>query len=282
MRIVVEFNRPAETPLPFERSITAIVDGLLALTGAEAAFVYELTDNRVLVLRQSAGRCAKRTESARLELTELAADWLQRLGSPARVDSPQLDDRTNNFPEVLLLGFRSFAVVPIPLGGRPAYLTLGSRNGAAELDRAGGLGVLVQALGHLLRRGRQLTRIVQLSVEFDTLRMSLADQKIAERSAGMLERATDLRSLETINNHVEQVLDSIDSAQELCAGVERLEVEVAGRELVIRAKTLLQQRLGISEEEAYLRIRNTSRQSRRKLRDVADEIVHPEETRKSA
>ncbi len=54
------------------------------------------------------------------------------------------------------------------------------------------------------------------------------------------------------------------------------------RKLVERAKGLLQQRHNLSEEEAYLRLRNESRRLRRPMRDLAEAIILAEDlSRKS-
>ncbi len=45
------------------------------------------------------------------------------------------------------------------------------------------------------------------------------------------------------------------------------------RKLVERAKGILQHRLRLTEEEAYLRLRNDSRRQRRSMRELADEII---------
>jgi len=48
------------------------------------------------------------------------------------------------------------------------------------------------------------------------------------------------------------------------------------RKLVERAKGILQQRLHLTEEEAYLQLRNESRRQRRPMRDLAEEIIGQE------
>lgn len=54
------------------------------------------------------------------------------------------------------------------------------------------------------------------------------------------------------------------------------------RKLVERAKGILQQRHQLSEEEAYLRLRNESRRMRRPMKDLAEAIILAEDlTRKS-
>jgi uroporphyrinogen-III synthase len=55
------------------------------------------------------------------------------------------------------------------------------------------------------------------------------------------------------------------------------------RKLVERAKGIVQQRHGLTEEEAYLRMRNESRRMRRPMKDLAEAIILSEElARKTA
>jgi GAF domain-containing protein len=56
---------------------------------------------------------------------------------------------------------------------------------------------------------------------------------------------------------------------------ETLEMKRAleARKLIERAKGLLQQKYGLTEEEAYLRLRNESRRLRRPMRDLAEAVI---------
>ncbi|HSB14892.1 MAG TPA: ANTAR domain-containing protein [Bryobacteraceae bacterium] len=54
------------------------------------------------------------------------------------------------------------------------------------------------------------------------------------------------------------------------------------RKLVERAKGLLQTRYGISEEEAYLRMRNESRRLRRPMQDLGEAVILAEEMARKA
>lgn len=49
------------------------------------------------------------------------------------------------------------------------------------------------------------------------------------------------------------------------------------RKLVERAKGILQQRYGLTEEQAYLRLRNESRRMRRPMKDLAEAIILAED-----
>jgi uroporphyrinogen-III synthase len=53
--------------------------------------------------------------------------------------------------------------------------------------------------------------------------------------------------------------------------------ELETRKLVERAKGILQQRYGISEEDAYFRLRNQSRRLRKPMRDLAEAIILSED-----
>jgi uroporphyrinogen-III synthase len=52
--------------------------------------------------------------------------------------------------------------------------------------------------------------------------------------------------------------------------------QLEARKLIERAKGILMQRHGLTEEEAYLRLRNDSRRSRRAMRDLAEQIIQQE------
>jgi AmiR/NasT family two-component response regulator len=53
--------------------------------------------------------------------------------------------------------------------------------------------------------------------------------------------------------------------------------ELETRKLMERAKGILQQNHSITEEEAYLRLRNQSRRLRRPIRELAEAIILAEE-----
>jgi uroporphyrinogen-III synthase len=57
----------------------------------------------------------------------------------------------------------------------------------------------------------------------------------------------------------------------------RLQEELRTRKMVERAKGILQRNHGLSEEEAYLRLRGESRRMRRPMRELAEAIILAEE-----
>jgi GAF domain-containing protein len=77
---------------------------------------------------------------------------------------------------------------------------------------------------------------------------------------------------------------ALSVARVIEAVIERdaLQEELKSRKLMERAKGILQQRSGISEEDAYLQLRLRSRQLRRPMADIAREIIGDALLRKTA
>lgn len=63
----------------------------------------------------------------------------------------------------------------------------------------------------------------------------------------------------------------------LRAQVVELEESLEARKIVERAKGILMQRLGLTEREAYERLRQRARDKRTKMRDIAQAIIEAEE-----
>jgi len=63
---------------------------------------------------------------------------------------------------------------------------------------------------------------------------------------------------------------------------EDMKRQLETRKLVERAKGLLQSRHNLTEEEAYLRLRNESRRLRRPMRDLAEAIILAEDLSRKA
>jgi uroporphyrinogen-III synthase len=69
----------------------------------------------------------------------------------------------------------------------------------------------------------------------------------------------------------------------LAAETEEMKRQLETRKAVERAKGILQRRQNLTEEEAYLRLRNESRRLRRPMKDLADAIILAEDlSRKEA
>jgi response regulator NasT len=61
--------------------------------------------------------------------------------------------------------------------------------------------------------------------------------------------------------------------QALKAQVQALQQRLSDRIVIERAKGILVQRLGVTEEEAYKRLRVLSRRQRRQIRDIAQSLL---------
>jgi hypothetical protein len=106
------------------------------------------------------------------------------------------------------------------------------------------------------------------------LESGLADSKIADRARGLLATGASSRdAVETIARHVESVLRPGRLGTVLGELTQEMEQEIAERELASRAKAVLQSRYGMSEDQAHVHLRLVSRKSRKRLRDVARDLL---------
>lgn len=144
----------------------------------------------------------------------------------------------------------------------------GGADDRASLDRIARAMDLVWQLGCLPESyAREAARIGAMEVE-------LADSKIAERARGLLpDASTGSEAVETILHHVESVLRRSGVESVLAEFGRDLETQIAERELTSRAKAILQDTYGLSEEQAHVHLRVVSRTTRRRLRDVAQAVI---------
>jgi ANTAR domain len=174
-------------------------------------------------------------------------------------------------------GEKGFRVVSFPLRagetvtGILAFVLSGNANEPAtraSLDRIAGAVEEVWRLSSLSARYAQgAARVAELETE-------LADSKIADRALGMLARGEPPRdAIDTIVRHVESVLRPSELATTLGELTQQIEQEIAERELASRAKAILQKRYGMSEDQAHVHLRVVSRKSRKRLRDVAQDLL---------
>jgi hypothetical protein len=116
------------------------------------------------------------------------------------------------------------------------------------------------------RYSELLDRVAELEIH-------LIDSKIAERARGLLEDRGLPDPIETITRHVERVLRPAPT-QRLLEQIEReLEEEIDSRNLAARAIELLQSAYDMSEQQAHAHLRTVSRQARKRLKDVAEELI---------
>jgi len=106
------------------------------------------------------------------------------------------------------------------------------------------------------------------------LEAALADSKIADRASGLLAAGAQPRgAIEIIAHHVESVLRPGQLGLVLGQLLDEIEQEIAERDLTNRAKAVLQSRHGMSEDQAHVHLRLISRKSRKRLRDVARDLL---------
>ncbi len=114
---------------------------------------------------------------------------------------------------------------------------------------------------------RDILRIADLEAE-------LADSKIADRAQALLAMGeAHTNPITTISQSVATVLGPYQLGKVLKKLVEDLERDVAEYAVIRQAKEYLQERQSITEAQAYLHLRQVSRQTRRPLPDIATELV---------
>lgn len=113
-----------------------------------------------------------------------------------------------------------------------------------------------------------------LAARIGTLDAELAGIKIAERTRGILTgNLPQPEAIETLVSHVERVLEGRQFGSVLEQMLPALEDQLATKRAVLQAKALLESRHGMSEEQAYFHLRVKSRSTRRKLSEVAQELL---------
>jgi hypothetical protein len=116
-------------------------------------------------------------------------------------------------------------------------------------------------------------RVIDLVIKISRRQAELADLKIAERAIGF-SKHPEAGSAETIAVHVESVLRARRFEAVLQEFAGELEGQLEERKVIAKAKKLLQTAHGISEEEAYSQLRLSSRRSRRRIFEVADQLIN--------
>jgi GAF domain-containing protein len=76
-----------------------------------------------------------------------------------------------------------------------------------------------------------------------------------------------------------QAATAIENARLMSETLE-MKRTLEARKLIERAKGILQQKYGLTEEEAYLRLRNESRRLRRPMRDLAEAVIMADDLEK--
>lgn len=119
------------------------------------------------------------------------------------------------------------------------------------------------------------SRQVKLASKISELETEIAAEKILDRAKGLLREHPYLTeaTIELIDRHAAKVLAPSTFSQVLQDRLRELETLAAERDVTAQAKQVLQKKLGLSEEKAYLHLRTLSRQQRRRIAEIAREIV---------
>jgi hypothetical protein len=147
-----------------------------------------------------------------------------------------------------------------------------SRQVRTELDR------IAASIEAVWIAAQNAGRYSELASEVADLEVRLMDSKIADRVRGFLSNRGETSLVDTISRHVEGVLRPASTGRVLEQLTKELEEEVEERRVTNRAKAILQSMHGMSEEQAHIYLRQTSRKTRKKLKDVAADLIegHPE------
>jgi ANTAR domain len=108
----------------------------------------------------------------------------------------------------------------------------------------------------------------------------LMDSKIADRARGFLATRGDSDPASSIARHVDGVLRPTQTRRILEQVLSELEREIEARKLAVQAKQILQSLHGISEEQAHVQLRLVSRKSRKRLKDVAQQVIRDQHSLK--
>jgi hypothetical protein len=144
---------------------------------------------------------------------------------------------------------------------------LNAPNASARLDR------IVATIAKLWTTAQTAGRYSDLTDRVDELETQLMDWKIGDRARGFLARGTGADPAEAIAKHVEDVLRPTKTRQILEKILHDLEAEIEGRRVITLAKSILQHSAGMTEEQAHAHLQTMSRRSRRRIGDVALEII---------
>jgi hypothetical protein len=171
------------------------------------------------------------------------------------------------------------AVYPMAANG---LLALAFEDEACLREARPRLERISSAIQTVWKAAQESAEYSELASQVADLETRLMDSKIADRVRGLLsqyqnESKADSGAVDTIEKHVEGVLRPPSTKRLLRQLARELEEEVEERRLTNRAKAILRSVHGMSEEQAHEHLRRASRKSRRKLKDVAVDLIerHP-------
>jgi hypothetical protein len=106
------------------------------------------------------------------------------------------------------------------------------------------------------------------------LEAELVDAKVADRANALLDKG-DLHGnpIEVICRSIQNIVRPYQLGPVLESLVAEMEQEVSDYALIRQAKEMLEERQSLTEAQAYSRLRQLSRQTRRRLPDIASELI---------
>lgn len=171
---------------------------------------------------------------------------------------------------------KQWAVLPLYTDGLvSAVLVLVFSDEAHRRSSAPVLRKIAPVFESLARFFTEQSRQVKLASRITELESTIAVDKILDRARGLLREHPQLNehTIELVDRHVAKVLAPNQFSQVLRDRLRELEGLAAERDITARAKRVLQEQNGFSEERAYLLLRTLSRQRRKRISEIAREIV---------
>jgi hypothetical protein len=241
--VLLSKDHPNPRRDPLRQSVTSLALFAMYAAGADGYGVFEVDKaNGAFSIRDSNG----------LEMPQ----WLDPAG--------QSGIRTEDGIAVVLFPLYVDAAV----AGSLAFVFRANEVPAKKLSILSRLAAIIEAV-HALPH-----TTAGLAARIGTLDAELAGIKIAERTRGILAGGMpEQEAIEALAGHVKKVLEGRQFGSVLEQLLPDLEEQLASRRVVVRAKSLLEARHGMSEEQAYIHLRVKSRSSRRRLSEVARELL---------
>jgi len=159
-------------------------------------------------------------------------------------------------------------VVTYPLGDDGVFALV-----FADSARRGRAEGIVAAIASVWTAARSTPRYSELASHVADLETRLLDSRISDRVRGYLSAEGQSGAFETIIRHVQSVLSPKPAESALEKLSQELEQEVEERRLTNRAKAILRSVHGMSEEQAHVHLRQTSRKTRRKIKEIAEDLI---------
>ena len=275
-RLVMRFEESSELRGPYGKSLQLILRAVQRDQAADVVCIYEFETSGVLALRDRTAGTPARPRVANLQMSQATTNWLRQLRTPAHFVQARSELLVNDFPDVVLYPVTSLTVIPLLQDtGVRGLLTVGwetrHQSDAGALAR---LEAFANSSASLLVKGAEAETSLDLISRIARLESDLADWKIAERAMGVLSQKDWTPQIAfDLQQHVSRVLQAPETARNLRAQLAELESALSDRKVLGKAKAHLQELHGITEEEAYLYLRNQSRRARRRLREVAEEVL---------